>query len=62
MSSATYTSQSMIVFCAGLRKDRRVTKTNSLVVVVFSQDTAHDSFIRQKIGKAKLSFTTLVHK
>ena len=35
MSSATYTSQSVIVLCAGFRKDRRVMKTDSLVVVVF---------------------------
>ena len=35
MSSAIYTSHSMIAFCAGFRKDRRFMKTNSLVVVVF---------------------------
>ena len=34
-SSATYISQSVIVFVLDLRKDRRVMKTNSLVVVVF---------------------------
>ena len=41
----------MIVFCAGFRKDRRVMKTNSLVVVVFF--SRHSTWLLHKTKNRK---------